>query len=76
MHNTNIISVLFISIYTPESRHISKIELQDISEEIMSSIGFAILLVLGIGHVNSFCFHAGGGIGEYHSDCSDSIGGW
>ena len=44
-------------------------------EEIMLSIAFAILLVLGIGHVNSFCFHAGGGIGEYHSDCSDSIGG-
>ena len=22
----------------------------------------------------SFCFHAGGGIGEYHGTCSDSIG--
>ena len=22
----------------------------------------------------SFCFHSGGGVGEYHGTCSDSIG--
>lgn len=34
-----------------------------------------LVLVAGlIAYTHGFCFHQGGGIGEYHKECSQSIG--
>ena len=33
-----------------------------------------LVLLAAFNPVLSFCFHSGGGVGEYHGTCSDSIG--
>ena len=41
----------------------------------MSQLTLILLVVAAASSpVFSFCFHAGGGVGEYHGTCSDSIG--
>ena len=35
---------------------------------------FLIAFVALFAYANAFCFNAPGGIGEYHKDCSSSIG--
>merc|ERR1712029_294469 len=44
---------------------------QDVQDEVASF--FLLLFSVFLPFCSSFCFHAAGGIGEYHASCSDSI---